>query len=414
MTSDEIFAGLDDVPWAESEHCWGPAVDTPGHLRNLRSASEDERDEAQYELGTSIYHLGARYPATHLAVPFIVRIVLAPDTADRAGLIEFLISLAIGYDTDHFPGGFDVDTQRKHLAELRAHTVESWEQHLDTWIAAAGDERQRERRQGRRAYWTLAGSLRSAESGVLAYEAVRAVVPDLRQLLADEDPRVRAATAYLLAWFPEDSVDSVVALTTLVGRETDSAVIINALIALGLLPGTSTAVIGSYLNSGEDPIAWAAASALVAADVPDAAVIARLGAALRANPSDKSGLLYRYGEFSSCASKCLAAVTGDLVPLAIDTAIDALSSGSSTQMRAAARAAVALAFPDTEPARQRAFAELDAQQQRVLRALVEVGPKPWQRNNELDLLLNPHNLPSYYGNLRAYIEADAAAEPDRV
>lgn len=414
MTSDEIFTGLDDVPWAESEHCWGPAADTPRYLRNLRSASENERDEAQYELGTSIYHLGARYPATHLAVPFIVRIALAPDTADRAGLIEFLISLAIGYDTDHFPGGFDPDAQRKHLAELRAHTVESWEQHLDAWVAAAGDDRRRERRQARRGYWTLEGSLRSAESEVLAYEAVRAAVPDLRRLLTEDDPLVRAATAYLLGWFPEDSGDSVAALITLVSRETDSAVLINALIALGLLPGTPTAVIDRFLGSGENPIAWAAAAALVAANAPDEAAIARLGAALRSDPSDKYGLLYRYGEFACCASKCLAAVTGDLVPLAIDTAIEALSSGSSTQRRAAAQAAVALAFPDAAPDRRPPFAELDAQQQRVLRALEEAGPKPWQRNNQLDLLLNPHNLPSYYDDLRAYIETGAVTERDRI
>ena len=76
MTSDDIFAGIDDLPWAENEHCFGPASDTPRRLRELRSPSEAVRDEAIGELGQTIYHLGARFPATRLAVPFLVRLAL--------------------------------------------------------------------------------------------------------------------------------------------------------------------------------------------------------------------------------------------------------------------------------------------------------------------------------------------------
>jgi len=76
VTSDDIFAGIDDLPWAENEHCFGPASDTPRRLRELRSPSEAVRDEAIGELGQTIYHLGARFPATRLAVPFLVRLAL--------------------------------------------------------------------------------------------------------------------------------------------------------------------------------------------------------------------------------------------------------------------------------------------------------------------------------------------------
>ncbi|GAA2024206.1 hypothetical protein GCM10009839_22470 [Catenulispora yoronensis] len=248
---------------------------------------------------------------------------------------------------------------------------------------------------------------------MLAYEAVRAGVPGMRQLLADEDPYVRAATAYLLAWFPEDSADSVTALTALLRRESDSGVVINALIALGLLPGAPTATIAPYLSSDDDPIAWAAAAALVAADAVDATVIERLGAALGSDSSNKTGLLYRYGEFSRCASKCLAAITGDLVPLAIDTTIDAFSESSLTQMWAAAPAAIALAFQGTAPAHEPAFAELNPYQKRALRALVAAGPRPWRQNNKLGLLLKPLRVPHIYNDLRAYVESGVSMEAGR-
>lgn len=403
VTSDDIFAGIDDLPWADVEHCWGPAVDTPQYLRDLRSPSDTVRDEAWYELEHSIYHLGARYPATQLAVPFLVRLALARDTPDRDRVLHLLMTLAIGYDTDHFPAGFDVDAQRKGLADLRAHTPESWERRMDGWVAAATTEQRRQRRERNRSHITLAGSIRAAESEVLAYEAVLAGVPVLRRLLDDADPSVRAATAYLLAWFPEAVDESITALTALLASEPSSSVVINALIALGLLPGASIAVLLPYLESRDEPIAWAAAGAMVAAGAPDEAVIARLGDALRADPRLKPGLLYRYGEFSSFASKCLAAIPDDMGPLAIDTAIAAFGSRADT--RSAAKAAVALAFARPARTPRPAFADLDGQQQRVLRALVETGPEPWRLNNELDLLMSPHGMPRYYKDLHAYVEA---------
>ena len=404
VTRDSIFDGIDDLPWAEVEHCFGPAVDTPGHLWNLRSPSVNDRHEAWQELITSIYHLGDRFPASSLAVPFLMRLALAPDTPDRDGVIGFLMDLAIGHDTEHFPAGFDVDSQRQQLTVLRAHTAESWERHVDEWVAAEPDDRRRERRIRHRKYYTLSGSISGTESAVRAYEAVRAGIPELRRLLHDEDPGVRAATAYLLAWFPEDAVESTAALATLLATETAVPVVINAMIALGLLKSVSTTVLTPYLGSPDQPIAWAAAVALVCADVADQVVIARLGDALRCPPRDKFGLLYRYGDFGTCASRCLASITGTMAPFALDVAIAAFTPHSNTQMWAAAPAAVALAFPESSDTSRPAFADLEPQQQRVLRELVQAGPGPWRLNNKLDLLLTRHNMPRFWPELLAYVE----------
>ena len=94
MTDDEIFAGLDEVPWDEVEDNWGPAVQVPALLRGLRSSSEQERWDAWDEIGQSIYNLGARFPATGYAVPFLARMALAADTPDRGDVICFLALLA--------------------------------------------------------------------------------------------------------------------------------------------------------------------------------------------------------------------------------------------------------------------------------------------------------------------------------
>lgn len=406
VRDEEIFAGIDELPWAETEHCFGPATDTPQRLRDLRSPSEGARHNAIAELCTSIYHLGTRFPASHLAVPYLARLALAPDTPDRHHIIGFLTSLAIGHDTDSFPAGADATGLREMRTELLAHTPLSWEHHLDTWVAASPDERVRRSREGLRPSRTLTASLQDVESELLAYEAVLTCLPSLRALLWDTDEQVQAATAYLLAWFREECDASLPALTALLAAAPSSAVAINVLIALGMLSEDSAPVIAPYLTSEHEPVAWAAAAALAAAGAVDPAVIAKLCDALASDATEAHGLLLGYGEFPTCAQLCLAAMTGDAAAMALDGAIAAYARGAD-KIRAA-KAAIALAFGDSSPQPRPPFAALDQAQRRVLRALVDGGPEPWRLNNYLRLFLRPRNMPGYFDDLQQYVEADAA------
>jgi hypothetical protein len=306
VTDDEIFAGLDGLPWAEVEHCWGPAVDTPAHLRDLRSPRAELRGGAAAELCTSIYHLGRRFPATHLAVPFLARVAIAPDSSHRQHLIELLTALAVGDADEHFPAGFDVDGAREWLAELRAHTAESWERHLDTWIAAADNRHERRDREARRPHWTLADSLRDAESEVRAYEAVRACVPALRRLLWDADEEVQAAAACLLAWFPEEADGSVAALTALLADVPPPSVAVDALVALGLLSETSAAVIAPFLGNASTPVSWAAAIALTVSGAADPAVVTKLDEAIASGGSAGPTMMAGRRTFAHIAARCRA------------------------------------------------------------------------------------------------------------
>jgi len=103
------------------------------------------------------------------------------------------------------------------------------------WVEAAGSAGERQVRQMRRAVYDPARALRSAEAELGAYDAVRAEVPGLRGLLRDDDPRVRAASAYLLGWFPEESAASAAALRALLLAETVPGVLASAIVSAGLL-----------------------------------------------------------------------------------------------------------------------------------------------------------------------------------
>lgn len=400
MTDDEIFAGLDTLPWAEVEDNWGPAVKVPALLRGLRSSSEQERWDAWDEIGQSIYNLGARFPATRLAVPFLARTASAPDTPDRQLVLGFMAELAIGQDFDHFPSGYDEDLFHRRLAELQAHSAESWEEYLDQYVASARDERRRASRERHREFVTLAGAICDVESCVTAYEAVATEIPGLRHLLGDEDAAVRAATAYLLAWFPRQAGASVPMLIDLLADERVDEVSGNALVALGLLSKDSVPVLTRYLDGENVLLSWMAALALTASGALTETVIERLGDALRSGQK-WDGFLFLWGEFPRSASQCLSAITGEFGPLALDRATQAVAASSSFRSHRPAQAALALAFP--EPLHPgTVVADLGGDQQYLLRVIADLDDGAWSGNG-LEILFRPKNLPHRQADLRTFI-----------
>src|SRR4051812_31650827 len=99
-TGSDSLAGLDDVPWRTLYHAYGSAADVPDQLRALRSADRDVRQKAQWHLFGNVYHQGARWDASPATVPFLVALVAESTTPDRPGVLDLLVSIAIGDPSD--------------------------------------------------------------------------------------------------------------------------------------------------------------------------------------------------------------------------------------------------------------------------------------------------------------------------
>jgi HEAT repeat len=87
-----MLAGLDDVPWADLQHNYGPADDVPGLLQAL--ADPGRCNQAISDLDGTIYHQGGWIcPAATAALPFLVTRATDPGIRCRAAIIGLLGNL---------------------------------------------------------------------------------------------------------------------------------------------------------------------------------------------------------------------------------------------------------------------------------------------------------------------------------
>ncbi|MET9661657.1 hypothetical protein [Streptomyces sp. NPDC006510] len=219
---------LDQVPWAELMHCYGPATEVPAQLRDLIAPDQDTRDQAWFRTESNLYHQGNIYEATPHAVPFLLHLLADEATPDRKKLLWYLTVLVTGEDDSQwFPDGYD--TAR-----------------IDGW---------------------------PVETAV--YEAVGAGVPTVVVPLLDhDDPETAALAAMLAAWFPAHAPLTLPALRRLCARPLPRPQRATGLIALGLLAGAAgdrsdTALLEQILADGDEPDRWAAAVALARITAPD-------------------------------------------------------------------------------------------------------------------------------------------------
>jgi HEAT repeat protein len=250
---------LVEVPWAALRHAYGAADDVPGLLRGLRANDPAVAEQALKDLFASITHQGTRYPATAPAVGFLAELAAAPDTPNRHHILLLLAYAAVGTDWPSLPDG--VDPGR-----------------LGDPAYAPGCDR--EGRQDE-VPWARA-----------AYQAVAQVVPGLLGLLGDDDPRVRQATAYLVAWFPQQASAGLGRLRARLAAEPDSNATATMVVAVGLLAGAhgqvaDAPVLAGLLGGPQPLVRWAAAIALARLFVavpPEPAVAELLGWATGAIP----------------------------------------------------------------------------------------------------------------------------------
>lgn len=303
---------LDGVSWGRLKHAYGRATDVPGQIRALASADEGERQKAMSALYGNIFHQGTRFPATPHAVPFLARLAADPATPDRELILHLLASLALGYEEGHLPEGVGIARWREESAGVQSRSKEEADAHLEQWVAEApNDAVRRDRAYVRQTYDHKLE--RMFDAAMLAsYDAVRENLPI--SLLADGDPHVRAAAAYLVSWFPEEADTIGPALAGLVEADAEPVAVATAMFALSLLPwpteasagasaGAPAGVIEPGLGHADGLVRDAAALALVNLHGEDAPQQARDAVVRLLTATGDTPLPYAEGDLATLAAR---------------------------------------------------------------------------------------------------------------
>ena len=191
-----MLESLDNAAWSDLPRVPGPAADVPALLRALLSTDAGQRSAARSTCYDVL--LPAHGQAGARAVPFLLEMLAAPATPDRAELLRLVVALAVGDDDRWLPGG-------SPLAPAHAPDAPP--------------------------------SRRAVAEGVPLYLS----------LLDDPQAPVRKAAAYALGWFPERAAAAVPGLTWAALDEDESV--------------AATAVLSLGLAGADDPLAAKAAEA---------------------------------------------------------------------------------------------------------------------------------------------------------
>jgi hypothetical protein len=113
-----VFTGIDEVDWASLRHAYGSAADVPGLLRGLASADPVERETALDGMYGAVHHQGDVYDSTLACVPFLLALVASGQVADRAGIVELVVS--IGTESESRDDGAEGGLRTRALAGVRA------------------------------------------------------------------------------------------------------------------------------------------------------------------------------------------------------------------------------------------------------------------------------------------------------
>jgi hypothetical protein len=209
---------LDAAPWAGLEHAYGAAVDVPDWIRALAEGGPDAPGAAG-EFRAAMLHQGSYFPATPVAVPYLVDALRQPGAARPAimGLLADLSGTRVDDELayDGF-GGFPPYSFRPGSDYF------TYPEALDT-IAAV-------------------------QAGCAVY----------LRLLGDADPEVRAAAAYLVVHCPAAAEPARVGLLAQVRADPDPAARASQVLALGRL-----GAFGGLAALRDDPDEWVRAAVAI-------------------------------------------------------------------------------------------------------------------------------------------------------
>lgn len=91
-----MLNGLHDIDWENLHHAYGPAIDTPWHIRALTSVDGGVREYALIELHQTIWHQGTVYEVTSYAIPFLILLLSQPKIQGKDRILGLLACCARG------------------------------------------------------------------------------------------------------------------------------------------------------------------------------------------------------------------------------------------------------------------------------------------------------------------------------
>ncbi|MEU3655484.1 HEAT repeat domain-containing protein [Streptomyces sp. NPDC032161] len=423
---------LDAPDWANLAHAYGRATDVPDQIRALRSPDRTVREKALGGLYANVFHQGTRYEASAAAVPFLLELLGDPSTPMRPALLGLLTGLAIGYDEAHLPTGYEIAAHREaaeggpELLAGAAARVSAEQDRPDT-RPEAGDaaeeddddeEEDDEEEDELPSLYAYLDELTEPEQcrvhaffELAAYDAVRAGLPLVRDLLGAEDPAIRAAAAHTLAWFPEEAPAVLPALIPL-ADDPDPVVAATALVAVGLLatPGTGSVapLLEAVLDDPRELVRWGAATALVRLNGPAAGHRAaeELRSRLAGLAERGEEIPFFDGDVRGYAALSLCLLDDAYTEDTFTALLAALPEVSGTEALPVAQAALRLAFPERALPEETPFAALDDRRRRLVRVLAE-SPGTWllggRHFGNFRMLVRGYGLPGDVEAMTAYM-----------
>ncbi len=215
-----MLEGLDKIDWKNLEHAYGEASDVPDLIRSLASKDEEKRADALWELYGNIFHQGTRYKATPFAIPFIFELIRGPQVLDKANLIKFTVDLALGYPEAFLPKGPNVEDWAIDANQLKEEAkIEDLGEADQDW-------------------------LEDMEAFIESYKATLKEISTYYTCLESKNSEIKIMAIFAVAWFREESKNSIPKIRDLIKKETDDTIIANLLISLSML--------GSYLEDTSD------------------------------------------------------------------------------------------------------------------------------------------------------------------
>jgi hypothetical protein len=345
-------------------------------------------------------------------------------------MAHLLTMLAVGYDEQWLPDTFPVERCRADAAGgeelLRAAppVVDEWAEDVDEdddeEDDSDDDSDDDEDEEDRYSYYE---SLSDEDANALysyvvlaAYDAVRAGVPLFRSLVAGDDPALRTAAAYALAWFPEDAAGSLAALapaTVPAGDDAESLLAAGcALVALGLLGGTEDAVAAATVALADDRelVRWGAAVALAGLQGPYVGreAVAELLTWAGGPAGERDDVPFLRGDIGGVAALALRHLGEAHADVVFDALLSRLREVSGMPAVTVLYELLRRAWPDGKRPEDTPFAALTAPQQRAVRLLAE-SPSTWRYGDfdglfgNFTMLLSQYGLPRDPDQMRAYI-----------
>jgi hypothetical protein len=416
--SDDLMAGLDDIDWAALGHAYGSAEDVPDQLRAVCGPDEEARESAFRSLFGNIFHQGTRYSASPSAVPFLARIAAAGPPGSRGDALLLLTRLAVDWH-DEYDLPLGIDTAAWRAAAISPEESLRW---YDEQIATETDEKQLKQLREGRAYCAAGHPVDAREGALRSYDAVRAQLPVLLDLLGDPAPEIRTRTAYLLGWFPEEADAALPPLLACLDGERNPVTAATVLVAIGLLADHDPDGRLRRNLDHEHPLPrWAAATALArllvahpaaAPGLPPAERIAAELAAFGAGPVPEPATAHHEGDLHSYTVRSLLRLMGaaedpDAILLEIVRALPRIEETGVAPRPLATRAENLLAAlfepADTAPV----FASLSPGRRELLRVLAELLTatdfQSWPFGSDLHERFTERGLPGTRPALRAYV-----------